>query len=57
MPLNLKLTRRALAGSFGAVMALSVAGPALAQAKVTLKLGHLGNEENVWHKASVKFAE
>ncbi|MFN4154376.1 MAG: TRAP transporter substrate-binding protein [Paracoccaceae bacterium] len=24
---------------------------------VTLKLGHLGNEENIWHKASLKFAE
>ena len=57
MPSNLKLTRRALAGGFGALMALSVAGPVFAQAKVTLKLGHLGNEENVWHKASLKFAE
>src|SRR5919205_1769563 len=26
-------------------------------AKTTLKLGHLGNEDNVWHKASLKFAE
>jgi tripartite ATP-independent transporter DctP family solute receptor len=46
-----------MAGGFGALIALSLAGPALAQAKVTLKLGHLGNEENVWHKASLKFAE
>lgn len=52
-----KLTRRAVAGVAGAFLALSVAGPALAQAKVSLKLGHLGNEENVWHKASLKFAE
>nr|WP_111300198.1 TRAP transporter substrate-binding protein [Paracoccus saliphilus] len=29
---------------------------ALAQ-EVTLKLGHLANEENIWHKAAVKFAE
>ena len=57
MPLNLNLTRRVLAGSFGALLALSLTGPAFAQAKVTLKLGHLGNEENVWHKASLKFAE
>ncbi|MGC3964490.1 MAG: TRAP transporter substrate-binding protein [Rhodocyclaceae bacterium] len=26
-------------------------------AEVTLKLGHQGNEEHSWHKASVKFAE
>lgn len=24
---------------------------------MTLKLGHLGNEDNIWHKASMKFAE
>lgn len=57
MSLNSKLTRRVIAGGFGALIALGLAGPALAQAKVTLKLGHLGNEENVWHKASLKFAE
>ncbi|WP_052763860.1 TRAP transporter substrate-binding protein [Microvirga massiliensis] len=57
MPLNLKLTRRAMACGIGAIVALCVAGPALAQAKITLKLGHLANEENVWHKASLKFAE
>jgi tripartite ATP-independent transporter DctP family solute receptor len=57
MPLNLKLTHRAMACGVGAIMALGLAGPAFAQAKVTLKLGHLGNEENVWHKASLKFAE
>ncbi|MCT7378397.1 TRAP transporter substrate-binding protein [Chelativorans salis] len=32
------------------------AGSALAQ-EMTLKLGHLANEENTWHKASVKFGE
>jgi tripartite ATP-independent transporter DctP family solute receptor len=26
-------------------------------AEVTLKLGHLANEENIWHKAALKFAE
>jgi TRAP-type transport system periplasmic protein len=30
--------------------------PASAQA-VTLKLGHLANEQNVWHKAALKFAD
>ncbi|MFV0475546.1 MAG: TRAP transporter substrate-binding protein [Pikeienuella sp.] len=26
-------------------------------ADMTLKLGHLGNEENIWHKAALKFGE
>ncbi|WP_062562707.1 TRAP transporter substrate-binding protein [Paracoccus aminovorans] len=38
-----------------------IAAPALrasaAGAEVTLKLGHLANEQNSWHKASVKFGE
>jgi tripartite ATP-independent transporter DctP family solute receptor len=33
-----------------------MAGTAMA-AEVTLKLGHLANEENTWHKASLKFGE
>lgn len=33
-----------------------LAGSALA-ADVTLKLGHLANEDNIWHKAAVKFGE
>jgi len=33
-----------------------MSGPALAQ-DMTLKLGHLANEENSWHKAAVKFGE
>lgn len=33
-----------------------LAGSATA-AEMTLKLGHLANEENVWHKAAVKFGE
>ena len=28
-----------------------------AAADVTLKLGHLANEDNIWHKAAVKFGE
>ncbi|MCQ0986799.1 TRAP transporter substrate-binding protein [Jiella marina] len=36
--------------------ALLMSGSALAQ-EMTLKLGHLANEENSWHKASVKFGE
>lgn len=33
-----------------------IARPAAA-ADLTLKLGHLANEENIWHKACVKFGE
>ncbi|MEF2070075.1 TRAP transporter substrate-binding protein [Consotaella aegiceratis] len=39
----------------GAAMALLV-GTSLAQ-DMTLKLGHLANEQNSWHKASLKFGE
>lgn len=38
-----------------AILAL-MGGAATAQ-EVTLKLGHLANEENIWHKAALKFAE
>jgi TRAP-type transport system periplasmic protein len=38
-------------------LALAIAaGPALAQER-TLRLGHLANEENVWHLASLHFGE
>ena len=46
------LTRGLLVGTALAALA----GPALAQ-EVTLKLGHLANEQNSWHKASLKFGE
>jgi tripartite ATP-independent transporter DctP family solute receptor len=39
-----------------ALVAALAAAPALAQ-EITLKLGHLANEDNPWHKASVKFGE
>ena len=48
-----KIRTIAVAG-VAAVALLS--GPALAQ-EITLKLGHLANEENSWHKAAVKFGE
>ena len=37
-----------------ATVALSASAMA---ADMTLKLGHPANEDNIWHKASVKFAE
>ncbi|MCJ8140919.1 TRAP transporter substrate-binding protein [Falsirhodobacter halotolerans] len=45
-------TKMAAAFTVAALMG----GTAMAQ-EVTLKLGHLANEENIWHKASLKFAE
>ncbi|WP_417207841.1 TRAP transporter substrate-binding protein [Antarctobacter sp.] len=42
--------------ALAAAMATLVAAPLTAQ-EMTLKLGHLANEENSWHKASVKFGE
>nr|WP_323768438.1 TRAP transporter substrate-binding protein [Antarctobacter sp.] len=42
--------------ALAAAVATLVAAPLTAQ-EMTLKLGHLANEENSWHKASVKFGE
>ncbi|WP_150522750.1 TRAP transporter substrate-binding protein [Roseibium sediminis] len=50
MTINLKVTALAVA------VAALLAGPVSAQ-EMTLKLGHLANEDNSWHKASVKFGE
>lgn len=50
MTFNLKLT------AIAAAIATLVAVPLSAQ-EMTLKLGHLANEDNSWHKASVKFGE
>jgi len=50
-----------LPASRGLALAAGLAGALLAttalSADVTLKLGHLANEENTWHKAAVKFGE
>jgi tripartite ATP-independent transporter DctP family solute receptor len=46
-----------LAGAGLALTAGGLCAPAIAQSKTVLKLGHLANEDNVWHKASVRFAE
>jgi tripartite ATP-independent transporter DctP family solute receptor len=47
-----KLTKLAATCAVVALM-----GGAAAAQEVTLKLGHLANEENIWHKAALKFAE
>lgn len=52
--MTLKTTMKSLVAGL-ALAALATSG-ALAQ-ELTLKLGHLANEQNSWHKASVKFGE
>jgi tripartite ATP-independent transporter DctP family solute receptor len=42
--------------ALAAIAAGMMAGSAMA-ADTTLKLGHLANEDNIWHKAAVKFGE
>ncbi len=42
--------------AFAAAFATLLSAPLMAQ-EMTLKLGHLANEENPWHLASVKFGE
>jgi tripartite ATP-independent transporter DctP family solute receptor len=50
-------TRRTLMLAGAAALATPTIGTAWGQARVTLKLGHLANEQNVWHRASLKLAE
>lgn len=50
----MKFTRTLTAA---ATAAATLMGSALAAQEVTLKLGHLANEDNPWHQASVKFGE
>lgn len=50
MKLDLRLA------AVAAVMAAIAGGPLSAQ-EMTLKLGHLANEDNSWHMASVRFGE
>lgn len=49
-------SHRILKTLLAGVLGLAVAQAAGA-AEVTLKLGHLANEQNTWHKASLKFGE
>lgn len=50
-------SRRQVTGGLATILALGAAPPVLAAGATTLKLGHLANEDNSWHKASLKFAE
>ncbi|WP_419899200.1 TRAP transporter substrate-binding protein [Roseomonas sp. USHLN139] len=49
--------RRVVLGGLAGIFAAGVAPAFKAHAATTLKLGHLGNEDNTWHKASLRFAE
>lgn len=56
------MDRRQVLKTLVAASAAGVAAPALigvgnAQSKLTLKFGHLANEQNVWHKGATKFAD
>lgn len=57
MAITLAPRRRTVLGGLAGILAAGVAPAHKAHAATTLKLGHLGNEENTWHKASMKFAE
>jgi tripartite ATP-independent transporter DctP family solute receptor len=51
-------TRRHVLLAAGATLAVpAIIGDVRAQARVTLKIGHLANEQNVWHRACLKLAE
>ncbi|MCT4333889.1 TRAP transporter substrate-binding protein [Paracoccus sp. YLB-12] len=52
----MKLNRRHFTALAGASLLAAPAIKAYA-ADVTLKLGHLANEQNSWHKASIRFGE
>lgn len=49
--------RNLLAAAAVASGAFVAAAPATLAQEVTLKLGHLTNEENIWHKSVLKFAD
>lgn len=52
------LSRTKFATIFAAgFAAVAIFAAPSAAAELTLKLGHLANEENIWHKAAVKFGE
>ena len=56
------MDRRQIVKGSAAFAAAGLASPlvmreARAQARVSMRLGHLANEQNVWHRAAMKFAE
>ncbi len=53
----MKIKTRKTARSIVGACALALASGAVFSADMTLKLGHLANEQNAWHLAAVKFGE
>ncbi|SEB73296.1 tripartite ATP-independent transporter solute receptor, DctP family [Nitratireductor aquibiodomus] len=51
------LTRRSLTKTVVAGLAAAILAGSAHAADMTLKLGHLANEDNIWHKATIKFGE
>jgi tripartite ATP-independent transporter DctP family solute receptor len=51
------LNRRTLMLAGAAALAVPTVKTAWGQGRVNLRLGHLANEQNVWHRASLHFAE
>lgn len=49
--------RRTMLLADAAALAAPTVKTAWGQGRVTLKLGHLANEQNVWHRASLRLAE
>ncbi|WP_316980350.1 TRAP transporter substrate-binding protein [Shumkonia mesophila] len=49
--------RSLLAAVLGISVMVGLNHQAAAEPKMTLKLGHIANEDNIWHKAFLKFAE
>lgn len=50
-------TRRTMLLAGAAALAVPTIRTAQGQGRVTLRLGHLANEQNVWHRASLHLAE
>jgi tripartite ATP-independent transporter DctP family solute receptor len=51
------INRRTLMLAGAAALATPTVRTASGQGRITLRLGHLANEQNVWHRASLHFAE
>ena len=53
----MKMKKRLFTATLASCLLACVTPVAWAKAEVTLKLGHIANEQHSWHKGSLKFAE
>ncbi|MDO4642643.1 MAG: TRAP transporter substrate-binding protein [Cardiobacteriaceae bacterium] len=53
----MKMKRRLFAAVASSCLLACLSPVALAKAEITLKLGHIANEQHSWHKGALKFAE